>query len=232
MAKDTAALLDRVQKLLALATSPNVHEAAAAAAQAQALIERHRLAALLEAQAAAQAADEADPITDGRGAPLDVARKIRKWKGALAAGLARVNGCVAYTAAVGRESHLLVAGRDADREIVLALWEWLVRRIEWLSATEGAGQPREWHEAFRVGAAEAVCERLGAAVALARADLDAAALARIEPTQAQRAAAVDDFAARRLHLKAGRGLRVDAEAFARGRAAGESLPLPPRADRR
>ena len=51
----TDAVLERVRKLLALATSPNLHEAAAAAAAAQALIERHRLGSLLEAQTDADA---------------------------------------------------------------------------------------------------------------------------------------------------------------------------------
>ena len=43
MSSPHGALLARVQKLLALASSQNVHEAASAAAMAQALIERHRL---------------------------------------------------------------------------------------------------------------------------------------------------------------------------------------------
>ncbi|MEZ4454431.1 MAG: DUF2786 domain-containing protein [Nannocystaceae bacterium] len=225
MARDTAALLDRVRKLLALATSPNVHEAANAAARAQALIEEHRLAALLEAEAAAEAADEADPITDGVELPLERARKIRKWKIALASGLAEVNGCVAYTAARGPETLLLLAGRAADREAVLAIWEWLVRRIEWLSATAGAGQPREWHESFRIGAADAVCERLAAAVVDARASLETAALARIAPSEAERAAAVETFAAERLRLRPGRRLLVDPDALEQGRVAGARMPL-------
>lgn len=225
MAKDTAALLDRVRKLLALATSPNVHEAALAAARAQALIEQHRLDGLLAAEAELAAELAADPITDGRDAPLERGRRIRKWKSALASGLAEANGCVAYTAAVGGETHLLLAGRAADREAVAAIWEWLVRRIEWLSATAGPGQPREWHEAFRIGAAESVCERLAAAVVDTRAALGTVALARVEPLQAERAAAVDAYARTQLRLKSGRALRVDAEALERGRAAGARMPL-------
>ena len=41
-----ADIVDRVRKLLALAGSSNVHEAAAAAARAQELITRHRLESL------------------------------------------------------------------------------------------------------------------------------------------------------------------------------------------
>jgi hypothetical protein len=228
VARDLASTLDRVRKLLALASSPNVFEAAAAAAQAQALIERHRLEALLAAEAAEAAVEAVDPVTDGREAPLEAARKLRRWKSALAAGLAAANGCVAYTAALGREQALLIAGRAEDRAAVIELWSWLVRRIEWLSATHGGGQPREWHEAFRIGAAEAVSERLREAVAGAQVAIGAASLARIEPTRAARAAAVEGFVRDRLKLKPGRGLRVDAEALAAGRAAGATLPLRPR----
>ena len=223
MSKDAAALLDRVRKLLALATSPNVHEAALAAAKAQSLIERHRLESLLEADEAAAA----DPVTDGRDTPLDIARKIRKWKSALATGLAQHNGCIAYSVPIGKNKRqLLIAGRAADRAAVIALWEWLVPRVEWLSATHGAGQPRAWHEAFRIGAAQTIVERLASASVEARAAIGTAALARIEPTCAHRAAAVESFADERLHLRPGRSIRVDGRALERGRALGREVALP------
>jgi len=227
MSKDAAAHLDRVRKLLALATSPNVHEAALAAATAQSLIERHRLESLLEACTSAEEEAAADPVSDGRGQPLDKARKIRKWKSALAAGLARNNGCIAYSAPTrDHKTELLLAGRSGDRSAVLALWEWLVPRIEWLSATHGAGQPRAWHEAFRIGAAETIVDRLAAARVDVHAAIGTEALARVEPTCAHRAAAVDRFAEERLRLRPGRTLRVDGQALERGRALGREVGLP------
>jgi hypothetical protein len=63
------AVLERVRKLLALASSPNIHEAASAAAKAQALIERHRLQSWLDAADA----EAADPIEGGQDTPLEVA---------------------------------------------------------------------------------------------------------------------------------------------------------------
>jgi hypothetical protein len=217
-------VLARVRKLLALATSPNVHEAASAAAAAQALIARHRLEGLL----AAEQAVEAEPITDGRDAPLEVARRVRKWKVVLAAGLAEVNGCTAYTAEVGDATHLLVAGRDEDRAAVAALWSWLVQRLEWLSATHGAGRSRDWHESFRIGAADAIVARLGAVGAEADAALPEGALVAIEPTRAARAVALERWAEQHLGGGRGRAIRVDARAWARGKAAGETVPLPER----
>ncbi len=216
-------VLARVRKLLALAGSPNVHEAASAAAAAQALVERHRLEGLLAAESAAE--DPADPVTDGREAPLEAVRRLRRWKVALAAGLAEANGCLAYTAQVGDETHLLLAGRAADRAAVAALWAWLVTRIEWLSATHGPGKPRDWHEAFRIGAAEVIVARLATVGVEVAATLPPAALVRVEPARVARAAAVESFVSRHLRLGKGRSLRVDGRALARGRAAGASMEL-------
>ena len=133
MNADHAAVLDRVRKLLALATSPNVHEAAAAAAAAQALVERHRLEGRLAAHAAVTGS-----LTDGREAPLDRARRLRRWKVALATGLADANGCLAYTAEDARtgETLLLVLGRGealhlAEVRVVLPALHGAVGAVVW-----------------------------------------------------------------------------------------------------
>ncbi len=212
-------VLSRVRKLLALATSPNVHEAAAAAAAAQALVERHRLQAIM--------ADEAEaPVTDGRDAPLDRARRLRKWRVALGCGLAHANGCVAYTRGIGGEEELLVAGRAEDRAAVAAIYGWAVRTLEWLSATHGPGRPRAWHDAFRIGAADALVSRLATVEADALGEVSPEALVRVLPTRAARAAAVERFVDERLGLRRGRALRVDPRGYARGRVAGAALELP------
>jgi hypothetical protein len=216
--------LDRARKLLALATSPDVHEAAAAAAQAQELITRHRLAAFLDAER--DASDERDPIVDARTEPLDVARRQRPWKVALAGALAEVNGCLAYTLESEAGEAIVLAGRARDREAVATLWAWLLKRIEWLSATHGAGRPRRWHEAFRVGAVDAVAARLRGAEAAVRGESTGAALALIDEAIGARRAALDRYAAEHLNLGRGRARRVDAAAWLRGRVAGEGMKLP------
>ena len=217
-------VLARVRKLLALAGSPNVHEAASAAAAAQALVERHRLEGLLAAESAAE--DPADPVTDGREAPLEAVRRLRRWKVALAAGLAEANGCLAYTAIAGDETLLLLAGRAADRQAIADIWGWLVTRLEWLSASHGPGRSRAWHEAFRIGAAEVIAARLATARATVETTLSPAALVRIEPVRAARAAAVEAFAASHLRLGRGRALRVDGRGLESGRRVAEGMELP------
>lgn len=217
-------VLARVRKLLALAGSPNVHEAASAAAAAQALLERHRLTGWLEEENARVAAYDA--IGDGAAEPLEVSRRLRRWKLALASGLARCNGCVAYTVDGARGEELRVAGRDEDRAAVRALWDGLVRQLEWLSATHGAGRPRAWHEAFRVGAAEVIVARLGAQGALPPEDVPEAAIARVDARRAARDAALTGWMERHLWAGPGKGMRVDARGFAAGRAVGGDVSLP------
>ena len=217
-----ADIVDRVRKLLALAGSSNVHEAAAAAARAQELITRHRLESLR------LGAPDPDPITDGAAEPLEVARRLRRWRVVLATELARVNGCSAYTVSHGWEERILVAGRAADRAAVAAMWAWLLVRVEWLSAAAGPGRSRKWHEAFRVGAVEAVAERLLASDEETRAAFPPDALVHIVPALAERERAVERFVTEELRLGPGRGMRMDARAYERGVAAGRELPLPPR----
>lgn len=209
----------RLAKLLALATSSNVHEAAAAAGRAQQLITEHRLQAWV-------AQTESDPIRDARDQPLTRAKRLRKWKSVLASSLADVNGCVAYTADSGGESAIVLVGRSRDREAVSALWEWLVPRIEWLSATHGAGQTKKWHEAFRIGAAVTVAERLAAGSQQAHAQIEASALVRVDASMQAHRDALEDFVSRRLGLRSGRGIRVDGTAFAAGRRSARDLEIP------
>lgn len=216
--------LERARKLLALATSPNVHEAAAACALAQALITRHRLEAIIEADRSS--ANDPDPISDARDAPLDVARRQRPWRLFLASALAEVNGCLAYTLDRGDDEAIVLVGRARERESVSALWTWLLRRIEWLSATHGAKRPRRWHEAFRIGAVEAVAERIRAASAEARDAHSGPALAVIDRAIEAERRAIERFAEGELKLQRQRSRRVDARAWREGRLAGSALKLP------
>ena len=215
------ALLGRVRKLLALAESPNVHEAASAAALAQGLIDRHRLERWLNVQEEQQL----DPIEDARDTPLDVARRQRTWKVVLATTLADANNCLAYTLDLGAEKAIVLVGSGRDRAAVLELWTWLVKRIEWLSATHGAGRNRKWHIAFRVGVVAAVAEQLSSVAAEVRGELSPGALMRVDPAERAQREALDRYVSENLRLGRGRGLRVDAAAWQAGHEAGAVLAV-------
>ena len=219
----TDKVLSRVRKLLALAESPNVHEAASAAARAQELISQHRLEAVLEAEDAAATRDAADPIGQET---LETSKRLRRWKTVLAGGLARANGCIAFTrSAGGRNVALVLAGRTSDREAFHALWEWLVTTLTWLSASHGGGKGKRWHDDFRVGAALEVVQRLEAAARPEAGSIPAEALVRARTALAAQEARMEQYARAELDLRPGRSLRVDPNAYAAGRAAGSTLDL-------
>jgi hypothetical protein len=205
------AVLSRVEKLLALATSSNVHEAALAASRAQALIEEHRLEELL--------AERADAGVEIGEDTLESVRRPRTWRAVLGQGIASNNGCICYSVVVGSETELRVVGRDADRAAVRTLFAWLAPRIEWLSATHGPNKSRAWHDAFRVGAATEVVARLGPdEVVEEHALLRADRMARND--------AVERWAERNLRLGAGRGLSLDPRGYRQGKKAAGELKLP------
>lgn len=223
--------LDRVRKLLALATSPDLHEAASAAARAQALITEHRLQAWLDAERDAVSGNDA--ITDARDEPLETARKLRPWRVLLAVALAEHNGCVAYSLETKVGVALVLVGRAGDRAAVRELWSWLARRIEWLSATHGAGKSKRWHDDFRVGAVDAIDAHLRAAPAsnasnaATRGPEATSALAVIDRASVAHRAALERFVEVNLRLGPGRTMRVNPRAYERGRnAAAEQTWLP------
>ena len=218
-------ILSRVGKLLALAGSPNVHEAASAAAHAQTLIARHRLQGWLDADQAASA--DVDPIEDASDTPLEVARRLRKWKVVLAQTLAEANCCLAYTLRRGSDEAIVLVGRGRDRAAVLELWTGLVTRIEWLSATHGAGRDRKWHDGFRVGVVATLAEKLAPVAAEVRAELGAGALVHVDPAAIAQREALERYVEEHLQLGRGRGISVDAVAWEQGRAVAATLQVGP-----
>ena len=207
-------VVDRVRKLLALATSPNVHEAAAAAARAQQLIDKHRLQDLLSAE------DEHE-FDDARDEPIETSKRLRPWKAVLAGILARASGCVAYTLTNGRDKSIVLVGRASDRRAVAAMYATLVAQVEWLSATQGAGQSKKWHASFRLGAVHTIQHALSQPTTE-----DDAPDALVHNALAKHQTALDSFVERRLRLKPGKRLTVIGSAWEHGRKASASLAEP------
>ncbi|MFT6145017.1 MAG: hypothetical protein ACJAZO_002956 [Myxococcota bacterium] len=207
-------VLDRVRKLLALATSPNVHEAAAAAVRAQRLIDEHRLQDLLAAEAA-----EPD-FDDARDEPIETSKRLRPWKASLASVLAEASGCVAYTLTRGRKQSIVLVGRSEDREAVAAMYSALVAQVEWLSATAGPGQTKKWHASFRLGAVHSIRTALSERPE-PTANNQPGALVHAALT-AQRDA-VRQFVSDHLRLRPGKRLTVLGSAWEQGREASIGL---------
>lgn len=157
-----AALLDRVRKLLSLAKSDNVHEAAAAASKAQALITRYQLDPT-------RLDDRVSPT------PLKVAVHLL-WEGTksrhdgwtinLACGVARTNRLRPYLSwMIGGRACIMGIGDPSDAETARFLIAWLIGEVERLyreSKPDGLdrGEGRAWANSFRLGCAGTIASRL------------------------------------------------------------------------
>ena len=227
--------IDRIHKLLRLAESSNVHEAATAAARAQALMERHRIErATLDL--------EPDSIRDHRDRPLVSASRLPQWRAMLATVVAESNGCRVYLRRERASSHVVVVGTREDAVHVAALEAHLSAEVERLTRAIGHGRGRRWCTHFRLGAVSTLGLRLRQARDRARAEArrqaqdaesgptGAHALARLDTALCrldQHDAGVDAFMRERLRLTTPRRrpTRLQPDAFAEGRQAAASVDL-------
>jgi hypothetical protein len=163
----------RIQKLLALSSSPNEHEASQAASKAQALLMQYNLS--LE-DVKAQSSPQSTSIEREE---LEAHSRKVHWKGNLAFALAKANFCkMAWN-----KGRMMLTGRLHNREIVKSLYSYLTTAIERL-AVEGLkaeklnyqtyleqikgldtipwSEPnwRTWKSSFIAGCAQRLCERI------------------------------------------------------------------------
>ena len=225
MSTNLDAILQKVRKLRELATrTTSVAEATAAAAQADAIIQRYRLS---EADVEASGAQPAEPI-DSPEEPL--------WTGGgrtdtvamrLSAVLAEHYGCASYrvrTRVMGRTESvtLRLAGRASDVAIVRYMFAWLRAEIERLAQREpGTARP-----SFRHGAVSGISFALDAATkATVRASTGSGAGAMV---LASRAAEAERWLATTepdMGKSRPVGGNLDPDAFARGARAGREMSI-------
>lgn len=166
----TDKVIDKVRKLLRLAESANVHEAAAAAARAQALMEQHRIE-----RAQLQEQPEERRVVADWDTSLDDAPSLDDlpvWQIRLAQAVARVNGCRVFLADGGGAAICLI-GAEEDREASMALYAWLrgevARLMDASRPRRARGRDRRvYEESFGDGAVGAIGESLALAVAEVR----------------------------------------------------------------
>lgn len=170
-------IIDKIAKLLALATSPNENEAAQAAAKAQELLMQHNLSLgdIKTDQSSAKIPIE-QTVIDSSG------KKIH-WKGFLAQAIARANFCQMYWNTRGGQSRTMILGKSHNVAITKSIYVYLITAVERL-ATEGVkaekrnycdylnqiagrgidAQPepnwRTWKSSFITGCSRRLCDRL------------------------------------------------------------------------
>ena len=123
-------IIEKIKKLLALATSDNAHEAAAAAGMAAKLMAQHQIAeAELIGGIEEKATKEIDPLFAGKTLP--------GWLNILSAGLGKQNSVYTWLHRKSDgTSHVCIAGRPSDVANVRFLFAYLHSEIERLTQKE------------------------------------------------------------------------------------------------
>ncbi len=156
-----AAVLDKVQKLLKLSQSPNVHEAALALAKAQKLMLEHQIdmeAVRLQNKAPEEPIVGADRFSSPTmGAP----GRLETWRKFLAPIVAKHCGVAIFIRTVGhRDNVFALVGRTSDIQAAQYLYDLLVSETDRLVAAQEKGQGRAWYLAFRTGCVRAYGQTL------------------------------------------------------------------------
>jgi hypothetical protein len=241
----TEKIIDRVKKLLRLADSSNIHEAAVAAGQAQKLMERHRID-----QSMVSLSDDGEQLENGNDdwihsdhKPLESCRRLARWKSQLANTLVVANDCRAYIRR-GGGTELCLIGRTSDVTTVTYMYAYLKREIERLRTLHGAGKGAVWANSFRRGAVHTIRKRLQQARTEARkqarneakaldADLDVApetAVARIDEAIHRvntRGAEVDQWMDENMRIRKAKKIYVSSDwsGYSQGCRAGMDIDL-------
>lgn len=145
---------DKIRKLLALAEGAGTEaEAANAAGRAADLMARYQLA---QADVDALVRDVEDPMVQ---AETEGAGRLAGWRKTLASGVAL--GCGTYTLTViGLKSRTRFYGRASDVETSLYLFAALTREVERLAKRNASGQGAAYANAYKLGMAVTLYERL------------------------------------------------------------------------
>jgi hypothetical protein len=204
-------LLAKIQKLLSLSRSDNLHEAALAAARAQEIMERHAIAA-----AELEQADEEEMERSTIGPRL---QRRSRWQWDLAKVVAEACGCaVAYMGASGT---ILVVGRKTDVEVAGKIRAYCHAEVDSLTAKFAAGQGSAWGRSFRLGCVAAIGKAIEDERAATRESLRGQvterALVVVDGKQAEAERALGEVKTVKL------GSRPDMLAFATGVVAGRHV---------
>ncbi len=141
-------IIEKINKLLALANSSNENEAAVAAQKASLLLTQYNLSL----------ADlGSDDLTDITELVVETTTRFISWKMLLLGGIAEANGCQAFRNNYNGNMRLI--GSYASLIVCQNMYEYLSKTIE-QRAKYRQGRGRAYLNAFRVGCATRLSQRL------------------------------------------------------------------------
>lgn len=152
-------IIDRIRKLLRLARSDNVHEAATAAARAQELMSKYELE---EAQLGDISEDNTSRVmafADEDG--LYGANRLALWLLRLAVNLAELNNAECFVQVKGKRRVIGLVGNPRNVSLIRYLFLFLKREIERLCSVHAQGRSStQWRNSFKLGATDEVILRM------------------------------------------------------------------------
>jgi hypothetical protein len=239
MTKDEA--IEKAKKLLRLAQSDNVHEAALAMQRAQEILERYELTSSVLDE---QGQDEEIEDFSTKGAPLDQChgKQLATWKNYLSAVIAKANGCktfIRWEWSTDKQKDLAtlhIVGRPSDAEVVRYLYLYIAREVERLCLRDGKGCGKTWRNQFRLGVVDTVRDKLKearqATATSMRAEYQNNPMALVKIDQAlvkmeTKTASVEVWMKSHMKLRQPSGHRVNSDPTARnaGRRAGKEIQI-------
>lgn len=158
--------VSKAVRLLKLShSSDSPHEAANAAARAQAIIDRYKLTGLSAESDIPGAAREPEEEIREFEDPLDYAKSgegknLSRWKVALASTLAKANQSRIYTSRGIKMPSIRIVGRPSDAETIRYMYQYLVNEIERLTKVHAKGNGKTWANNFRLGIVDEIGDRL------------------------------------------------------------------------
>jgi Protein of unknown function (DUF2786) len=153
--------VSKAVRLLKLSQSSDFpHEAANAAARAQEIIDRYKLAGLSAESDIPGAAREPEEEIRQFEDPLEVGegKNLSRWRVTLASTLARANQSRIYTVGTA----IKIVGRPSDAETIRYMYQYLVNEVERLTRVHAKGNGKTWANNFRLGIVDEIRDRLKA----------------------------------------------------------------------
>jgi hypothetical protein len=213
-------VIAKVRRLYALANkNASEHEAAAALAAAEKLIQQYRLSSAdLETGPGAAVVADPDPIER-------FGRRVPKWLRMLISYLAVHYGCATYRTTFTDGSHIQrVFGRPDDIRLFRLQYDRVKQQIARLTSRNCKGRSRTYHDSYRKGMVATIGDRLAAARAEARQEATTAAIVKVDARFDAADAALKEAVPELRPLTLG-PLLVDGDAYRAGRRDGQHVHL-------
>lgn len=213
-----AKILDKLQKLHQLMSSPNEHEAQLAAQRAAELMAKHQIE-MAEVQAHAAGRGVAAPeIVSARvdGVDESEAPRVENWHKTLLAALGEAFGAKVWMQGAGKRRKFYAVGTADSVSAIRYMYSMLERTVNRLSRAAGRAigeDSNAWRRSYAVGMSIRIGERLSAGRRAGMQGASTTALAVIDKTKEAIDAKLKEAAPKLREARAGKRKRGDATSY-------------------